>query len=49
MPCVLVWYTYGFFLCTFSFLYSLVVQLLLDFDIDFRVIFGDFSEGVLDP
>ena len=45
-PCVLVQYTYGFFLCTHLFLCSLVVQLLLNFDIDFRVTFEDFSNGV---
>ena len=36
----------AFFFCTHLFLCSFMVQLLLDFDIDFRVAFGDFSEGV---
>ena len=39
---------YVWFFHLYSFLCSLVVQLLLGFDIDFRVTFGDFS-GVLDP
>ena len=45
-PSILMWYTYKSLLWTHSFLYFRVVWLLLIFDIDPRVTFGDVLEGV---